>query len=143
MKKSLLILLVAALPLALFAQAPKGPLDGRIYETDVTKEGKKKPLDPDEFKFSAGKFKSRNFGESYGFKKNVPYLVTSVDSSNVQEKIYTWKAECINDIKDVLIWEGTIKGDEIEGTGELSNAKGEKRWSYTFTGKLKKKGGSK
>lgn len=146
MKKTFLILLVSALPFALMAQAPlKGPLDGRTFETDVTKEGKKKPLDPgpDEFKFAAGKFKSKLFGSEYGFTKAVPYLITSVDSSNVDEKIYTWKAESINDIKETLQWEGTIKGDQLEGTGDLISPKGEKKWSYTYTGKLKKKPGQK
>lgn len=143
--KYLFLLFAASFSFSVLAQGPalKGPLDGRVYETDVTKEGKKKPLDTDEFKFASGKFKSRGFGESYGFKKQVPYLITSVDSSNAAEKVYTWKAESINDIKDVLKWEGTITGDEIEGTGELLNAKGERRWGYTFTGKLKKKPGQK
>ncbi len=145
MKKNLLILLVSVLPFTLFAQkpAPKGPLDGRTYETEVTKEGKKKPMEPDEFKFSIGKFKSRNFGELYKFNKQVPYLITSIDSSNAEERIYTWKAESINDIKETVLWEGTIKGDDIEGTADLISDKGEKRWSYTFTGKLKKKPGQK
>jgi hypothetical protein len=144
MKQPLLILLISVSSISLFAQAPlKGPLDGRTYETDVTKEGKKKPMDPDEFKFTGGKFKSRNFGESYGFKKQVPYLITSIDSSNAAEKIYTWKAESINDIKETLQWQGTIQGDQLEGTGDLISAKGEKKWSYTFTGKLKKKPGQK
>ncbi|TAL62528.1 MAG: hypothetical protein EPN85_02495 [Bacteroidetes bacterium] len=144
MIKKLILVFILSAPVAVFSQSPaKGPLDGKTYETEVTKEGKKKPLDPDEFKFSAGKFKSRNFGESYGFRKQVPYLVTSVDSSNVAEKIYTWKAESINDLKEVLTWEGTITGDDMEGTGILANAKGEKKWSYTFTGKLKKKPGQK
>lgn len=147
MKKQLLILLVSALPFTLFAQAPalKGPLDGKTFLTDVTKEGKKKPLsdEPDEFKFTAGKFKSKFFGSDYGFTKQVPYEITSIDSSNSAERIYTWKAESINDIKETVKWEGTITGDMIEGTGELYSAKGEKKWSYTFTGKLKKKPGQK
>mgnify|MGYP000608826977 CR=1 FL=1 len=143
MKKQLIILLVSALPFTLLAQVLKGPLDGKTFLTDVTKEGKKKPLDPDEFKFTAGKFKSKFFAESYGFTKQVPYVITSIDSSNAAEKVYTWKAECINDIKEVLTWEGTIKGEDMDGTGELANAKGEKKWTYIFIGKLKKKPGQK
>lgn len=143
MKKQLLLLLIFALPFTLLAQkpVPKGPLDGRVYETSVTKEGKKKPLsdEPDEFKFTAGKFKSRFFGEKYKYNKQVPYLITSVDSTNKEEMIYTWKAESVNDIKETVQWVGTITGENMEGTGELYDEKGKKMWSYTFTGKLKKK----
>ncbi len=45
----------------------------------------------------------------------------------------------MNDIKDVLTWQGTITGETIEGTADLVDAKGKKKWSYTFTGTLKKK----
>lgn len=147
MKKYLIVLLVSALPFTLLAQkpVPKGPLDGKVYETEVTKEGKKKPLsdEPDEFKFAAGKFKSRFFGEKYKYNKQVPYLITSTDSSNKAEIIYTWKAESVNDIKETVQWQGTIKGEGVEGTGELYDEKGKKMWTYTFTGKLKKKPGQK
>lgn len=146
MKKHLILLLVSALPFTLLAQkpVPKGPLDGKTYETSVTKEGKKKPLsdEPDDFKFSAGKFRSSFFGERYKYKQ-APYLITSIDSSNAAERVYTWKAESVNDIKETVQWEGTITGDQLEGTAELYDEKGKKMWSYTFTGKLKKKPGQK
>ena len=144
MKKRLLLLLVAALPFSLFAQTPtKGPLDGKIFEAEVTKEGKKKPMDPDELKFAQGKYKSRNFTESYKFK-NAAYLITSVDSTTTPGvMIYTWKVEALNDIKDMATWEGTITGDDIEGTAKLVNKKGDSIFNCTFTGKLKKKPGKK
>lgn len=144
MKKQLFLLLVSALPFTLMAQAPlKGPLDGKTYSAEIIKEGKKKPLDPDELKFTAGKFKSKIFGEMYGFKKQATYIVTSVDSSKAEEKVYTWTAESINDIKDVALWEGTITGEEMEGTAVITTAKGDKKLNYTYSGKLKKKPGQK
>jgi hypothetical protein len=147
MKKLFIVLLVSALPFSLFAQAPaKGPLDGKVYETEVqkVKEEKKKPLtdEPDEFKFAQGKFKTKFFSEQYKFKQAL-YTIISIDSSNVNAKIITWRAECTNDIKDVVTWEGTITGEEIEGTGELVDVKGKKKFSYEFKGKLKKKPGQK
>lgn len=144
MKKFLLILLVSALPLIVFAQAPaKGPLDGKTFEGLVTKDGKKKPMDPDELKFAAGKYKSKNFSELYKFK-NAPYIITGIDSTTTPGvKIYTWSSEATNDIKDVATWQGTINGEDIEGTVELVTKKGDAIFSCTFTGKLKKKAGQK
>lgn len=108
----------------------------------MTKEGKKKPMDPDELKFDAGKFKSKSFAE-WGFTKAMPYKITSVDSTDASAKAYSWTAETINDIKEVMTWEGTIKGDDIDGTAVLVNAKGETKYNYTYTGKLKGKPGKK
>lgn len=145
MKKYFLVLLVSALSFAAFSQSVKGPLDGRIYETEVSKvkdDKKKSLIEGDEFKFAQGKFKSRFFTEEYKFKQGL-YTVVSVDSSDATKKVITWKATCINDIKDEVTWEGTITGDDIEGTGELVDSKGKKKFSYSFTGKLKKKPGQK
>ena len=144
MKKNLILLLVSALPFTLLAQTPqKGPFDGKIFEATVTKDGKKKPMDPDELKFAAGKYKSKNFSEEYKFK-NAPYTVTSIDStSTAGVKIYSWKCESANDLKDVATWEGTISGEDIDGTVDLVDVKGKKIFSCTFTGKLKGKPGKK
>lgn len=143
MKKNLIILLVSALPFTMLAQAPqKGPLDGKTFTVEIFKEGKKKPMDPDEFKFAAAKFKSKIFVD-WGFTKPGPYKITSIDSTNATAKIYSWSAETVNDIKEVITWKGTINGEDLEGTSELANAKGEVKWTYTYTGKLKGKPGKK
>lgn len=143
MKKHLIILLSSVLPFVSLAQAPqKGPLDGKTFIIEIFKEGKRKPMDPDEFKFAAAKFKSKSFVD-WGFTKPGPYKITSIDSSNATTKIYSWTAETINDIKEVITWTGTINGEDLEGSSVLVNAKGETKWSYTYTGKLKKKPGKK
>ena len=143
MKKHLLIFLAAALPFTLLAQVPKkGPLDGQTYTVDITKDGKKKPMDPDDFKFAAAKFKCKSF-ENYGFKSAGPYKIASIDSSNASAKVYSWTATMTNDIKDVINWTGTINGEDIEGTSELVTSKGETKFTYTFSGKLKAKPGKK
>jgi hypothetical protein len=143
MKKSLFILLVSALPFTLFAQGPKkGPLDKKTFIIEVTKEGKKKPMDPDELKFDAGKTKAKFFAESWGFKAG-EYKITAIDSSDATAKAYTWTAQSVSDIKEVMNWEGTIKGEDIDGTAVLINEKGETKYNYTFTGKLKGKPGKK
>ena len=106
---------------------------------EIVKEGKKKPINPsDEIRFAAGKFKTpcEDFN-NWGFVKPGIYKITSIDSSNASAKVYSWTADLISDIKETITWAGTIKGDNIEGTAQLANEKGEKKYSYTFSGKLK------
>lgn len=63
MKNLLCAILILAFPAVYYGQAKKtaGPLDGKIFVIDLFKEGKKKALDSDEIKFTAGKFKSIYF----------------------------------------------------------------------------------
>ncbi len=143
MKKFILSVAAVACSILLFAQGPlKGPLDKNIYLAEVFKEGKKKPLDPDELKFLTGKFKSKIFAQ-WGFTKAMPYKIVSSDSTNAEAIVYVWIAETVNDIKEVMKWSGTITGDDIEGTADLFNKEEELKWSYTFSGKLKGKPGKK
>ncbi len=143
MKKNLFILTLSILPFTLMAQKPlKGPLDGKIYSVEITKEGKKKPINPsDDLKFAAGKFKSTC--EDFNDFKTGIYKIASIDSSNASSKVYSWSAELINESKETMTWSGTITGEEIEGTAELANTKGVTKYSYTFSGKLKGKPGKK
>lgn len=140
-RKVISLLLIAA-PLAVFSQPPaKGPIDGKTFTVDVYKEGKKKLYDHDDLKFGAGKFKSVLFAD-WGFTKASKYQIT-VDSTSSSTKIYSWTVETINDIKEKMTWSGTITGEDIEGASELVNAKGETKYNFTFTGKLKGKAGKK
>lgn len=142
MLKKFAILFLIAAPVAAFSQAPlKGPLDGKTFTVDIYKEGKKKPYDPDELKFNAGKFKSTLFAE-WGFKTS-KYKIVSIDSTTSSTKIYSWTVEAVNDIKETMTWSGTVNGEEMEGTSEIVNAKGETKYNFTFTGKLKGKAGKK
>lgn len=144
MLKKISTLLVIALPVITFAQIPaKGPLDKQRFTAEILEEGKKKPLDPDDLNFNAGKFKSVVFGD-WGFTKAAKYEVSNIDSTSQQDiKIYTWNSKLVNDLADTLKWSGTIKGEEIEGTIALINKKGTTKRNYTFTGKMKKKPGQK
>src|ERR1035437_2286482 len=136
MIKKIIAVFFLAAPLAAFSQVPlKGPLDGKTFNVDVFKEGKKKPLDVDELKFNQGKFKSKYFTD-WGFTKASKYVITSVDSTS-GVKVYSWTAETTSDIKETMTWTGTINGEDMEGTSEIINAKGETKYSFTFNGKLK------
>ena len=142
MFRQVLVLLLIAAPLAVFSQVPvKGPLDGKTFVVDLYKVGKTKLYEHDDLKFSAGKFKSVLFAD-WGFTKATKYQITSVDSTSAT-KIYSWTVEAINDIKEKMNWSGTINGEDIEGTSELINTKGETKYSFTFTGKLKGRAGKK
>lgn len=141
MLRKIIPLLLIATPLAVVAQPPvKGPLDGKTFVVDLYKVGKTKLYDHDDLKFNAGKFKSALFAD-WGFTKASKYQIT-VDSTSAT-KVYSWAVEAINDIKETMTWSGTITGEDIEGTTDLVNAKGETKYNFTFTGKLKGKAGKK
>lgn len=143
MFRKVLSLLLIATPLAVFSQPPvKGPIDGKTFVVDLYKVGKTKLYDHDDLKFGAGKFKSVLFVD-WGFTKATKYQITSIDSTSSSTKIYSWTVETINDIKEKMMWSGTINGEDIEGTSELVNTKGETKYNFTFTGKIKGKAGKK
>jgi hypothetical protein len=123
------------------AQQTKGPLDGKIFVVELYKEGKSKKWSDDDLSFRFGKFKSSLFTD-WTFKSS-SYSVTYVDSTSSTTKAYTWAAETKNDDGERMMWSGTIKGEDIEGTVEHLNKKGDTKNSYTFNGSLKKKPGQK
>lgn len=144
MLKKIVVSFIALTPSLLFAQAPvKGPLDGKKYTAEITEEGKKKPLDPDDLTFNAGKFKSVVFAD-WGFSKAMKYEISGIDSTTTQGvKIYSWHVDLSNDQEEKLSWSGSINAEDIEGTIELINKKGVTKKTFSFTGKLKKKPGQK
>ena len=138
---SLLLLIPAA---SLLAQAPKKlPLDGKKFTAEIMEEGKKKPLDPDDLSFNMGKFKSALFVD-WGYNKGGKYEVTKIDSTTTEGvKIYSWVVDLTNEGDEKLAWSGTVSGEDIEGTIELINKKGQTKKNYNFSGKMKKKAGQK
>lgn len=138
MKKLLALAAILFFTIVSFAQGPlKGPLDKKIYRVDLVKDGKEKPIKPpDDLKFLSGKFKSTYFSE-WGFK-NAIYQATLKDSAS---QSYDVQVEATNDIKETMKWDMKINGDDIEGSTELINKKGETKYAYTFTGKIKAKYG--
>ena len=143
MRKLFFALFLLSTTLTMKAQTQlKGPLDAKTYTIAITKEGKKKPWEQDELKFNLGKFKSKFFTE-WGYTKATKYEATATDSTATPPQNYTFTVETTNDEKEVMTWEGTITGEDIDGTAEIVNAKGEKKYSFTFEGKLKGKPGKK
>ena len=146
MLKKLCVLFIALTPYFLFAQAPKkGPMDGNKFTAEIFEVGKKKPLEPDDLSFNAGKFKSVLFGDQgWDFTKPGKYQITGIDSLTTPGvKIYSWIVELVNTSDEELSWSGTFNGENLEGTIELVNKKGKNEKSFTFTAVPKKKPGKK
>ena len=97
-KKIISVVLIVA-PITLLAQAPKKlPLDGKKFVAEITEDGKKKPLDPDDLTFNSGKFKSALFADvGWDFNKAAKYEITK-DSTTVDGvKIYSWVDDLVNE----------------------------------------------
>jgi len=109
-------------------------LDKKVFLIDLTETGKKKgKAEQDELSFSNNKFKSKVMAEDK-FAADI-YTVT-VDSSS-GEKVVSFESTLKNEGEE-LLWNGTIKGEEIEGTAVLSK-KGKTKKEYEFSGNLKQK----
>lgn len=144
MLNKIFALVIAVLPMIAYSQGPsKGPLDGKKFTAEILEDGKKKPLDPDDLSFAAGKFKSVVFAD-WGFAKAMKYEIMSIDSTTTQGvKVYSWGVDLTNELEEKLAWSGSVNGEDIEGTIELVNKKGVTKKTFIFTGKLKKKPGQK
>ena len=141
MIKKFFSLLMLVVPLVSFAQAPKKlPLDGQKFIAEIQEEGKKKPWDPDDLVFVAGKFKAPIFADDgWGFTKAGKYEITKDSTTTDGIKIYSWVVDLVNEQDEKLAWSGTVAGEDITGTIELVNKKGKTQKTYSFTGKMKKK----
>ena len=138
MKNLSVTLFVFLLSVAAFSQTKKnaGPLDGRKYVIVVVQNEKKEISD--EINFSNGKCKTTYFGKDWAFPAK-PYDVTFIDSSNAERKSYQFMWESTNDTDEKIALQGTVDGESIEGTAEVTNKKGKTLKTYTFTGTQKKK----
>jgi hypothetical protein len=139
MKKTALTCLAFMLATLAIAQPKKKPtaLDGKTYVIEIFKDGKDKKWNDDDIKFNQGKFKSAVFGD-WGFTSAAPYNLTTIDSTS-EKKIYSFDCETKpTDKNEIMVWNGTITGDDIEGTCEVQK-NGKTTKSFTFSGSLKQK----
>src|SRR5687767_7787122 len=109
---------IASFAFTFVQQKPKLPLDAKTYLVEVLQDGQSKPVCPDdELKFNNGKFKSVLFMD-WGFSNSV-YSCTPIDTTS-EKKIYTFDCETKpNEKGEIMIWTGTITGEDIDGTAEL------------------------
>ncbi|TAL59714.1 MAG: hypothetical protein EPN85_08795 [Bacteroidetes bacterium] len=107
-----------------------------MTETTSKKVGKK---ENDEISFKSEKLNSKWMTSNNHFPA-APYTV-EVDSSSTPWTV-TFTSEGKNTDGEDIKWEGTVTGEEIDGTATLSK-KGKTKKEYAYTGTLKVKGAKK
>jgi hypothetical protein len=114
---------------------PPGPLDKKTFAVERTKDGKKKGTpEKEDLKFASGKFNwTTMVADGY---KPAAYEATYDSTANPITCAFTSEAQGDKDM--VFKWEGTITGDDIEGTATLTK-KGKVKESYAFSGTIKGK----
>lgn len=114
---------------------PPGPLDKKTFAVELVKEGKKKGTpEKVDLKFASGKFNWTTMVQD-GYKSSA-YEATF--DSTAKPITCAFTSEALGEKDEVYKWEGTITGDDIEGTSTLSK-KGKVKESYTFSGTIKGK----
>ena len=123
-------------------KAPKDKvLTGRIYTVEVSETTGKKvgKTKSDEIAFKSEKLNSK-FMTSENHFPAAAYTVT-VDSSSTPATI-SFVSEGKNSDGEDIKWEGTITGDDIEGSAIITK-KGKTKKEYAYTGSIKTKGAKK
>ncbi len=116
-------------------------LVNKTYTVEITENNvKKAKTEADEISFKSEKLNSK-FMTSQNKIPAAAYTV-SVDSTS-EAKTITFSSEGKNADGDVVKWDGTITGDDMEGTAVITNKKGKTIHDYSFTGTLKAKPGKK
>jgi hypothetical protein len=114
---------------------PPGPLDKKTFAVERTKDGKKKGTpEKEDLKFASGKFNWTTMIQD-GYKP-AAYEATFDSTANPITCTFSAVAQGEKDVE--YKWEGTITGDDIEGTATLTK-KGKVKESYTFSGMTKGK----
>ncbi len=119
------VILAVVLPTAAPVLAAGGELDGKTFKGKIWAEGD--PADPDTFIFNSGTFRSTACDE-YGYE-SAPYTVTSKDG------VKTFTSTTKNSGGATMLWQGTLKGNEIEGSAVMTDKAGEKT-PMKFAGKV-------
>ena len=97
-----------AMPMAQ-AQAPTTvALDGKVFVADAGEKGKPADEKSDIITFAGGKFHS-SLCDQYGYDKG------DYKSSRSGDTV-TFDAETRSEKDGRLVWKGTVRGDEVEGT---------------------------
>jgi hypothetical protein len=116
------------------------PLEGKVFNLNVTEESQKKATKPlaDEVTFKGDKLKSKVLAEKYKFKPGS--YTSTIDSTNVEEPIINFEAEMTGETPDdKLHWKGSVDDEgNIEGTATWSK-KGKVKREFSYSGLPKTK----
>ncbi len=142
LKRTTIVLMMMLAYVVSFAQPVKKKplaLDGKVFTIEIYREGKDKKWAGDDLKFMMGsKLKPCGIFGDWGFTSACPYSCTTVDSIS-ENKVYQFDCESKpNDKGQTLVWNGTVTGDDVEGTVERLR-KGKVVDSFTFSGSIKQK----
>ena len=94
-----------AMPLA---QAETATLDGKVFVADAGEKGKPAEEKADVITFDAGKFHS-SLCDQFGYGKGEYKQSTAGDA-------VVFEAQTQSEKDGRLVWKGTVRGNEIEGT---------------------------
>ena len=112
MKRNWILATIPALAIASFAamslQAQVAPLDGRAFVAEAGENGKAADEKNDVITFAGGKFHS-SACDQYGFGKG-DYRASATGDA------VSFEAETQSDKDGRLVWKGTVRGSDIEGT---------------------------
>jgi hypothetical protein len=147
------ILSIAAIAFALFTfntnisaqsktKTPKDKiLAGKVFTVELTETTNKKvgKTENDEISFKSEKLNSKIMAGKNHFPAAL-YTV-SVDSSSTPPTI-TFSSEGKDSDGQDIKWDGTVTGDDIEGSAVVSK-KGKTKMEYAYTGSIKTKGAPK
>ena len=106
-----------------YAQDKQTPIDGRKFKIDLMKDGKTESVET--LIFNAAKLQTPDC-EKYGFKEATSYVKQTED-------YYTWASTVSSPNEGAMAWQGTVKGNKIEGTC-IWRKKGQEPIHYTFSG---------
>lgn len=123
-------------------KAPKDKiLAGKVFTVEMTETTNKKvgKTETDEISFKSEKLNSKFMTGKNHFPATA-YTV-SVDSSTTPP-IFTFKCEGQDADGQDIEWEGTVSGDDIEGTAIIVK-KGKTKMEYAYRGTAKTKGVAK
>jgi hypothetical protein len=101
-------LVAAALAYVPHALAQTALLDGKAFVADAGEKGKPADEKADLVTFGGGKFHSSSC-DQYGYSKG-DYKATRAGDT------IQWEAETTSEKDGRLVWKGTVRGSEIEGT---------------------------
>ena len=114
----------------------KNPLNGKTFVIELTPvddERKGWQWKKDEISFFGGRLSSDVMTK----KEEFPGAKFTFTSDSAAANVSTFHAEHKNMGDSEIIWNGTLSGDDIEGTAEWTNLQG--TFNYSFTGMLKGK----
>ena len=133
MKTKLLFFLAFAFAAVnvIHAQTVQTPLDGNKYKIDFMKDGKTESTET--LIFQGSKLQTPDCAK-YGFTDGLAYVKPTKD-------YFTWSSSVKSETEGVMAWQGSVKGENIEGTCVWRKA-GQDPTNYTFKGTLIKEGQS-